>query len=45
MLAAANCRQQLKSVTAAKKTLKQLIAKYPHSEAAGKAKTLLKTLK
>jgi tol-pal system protein YbgF len=45
MLAAANCRQQLKSVKAAKKTLKQLIAKYPHSEAAGKAKTLLKTLK
>jgi len=45
MLAAANCRQQLKSVKAAQKTLKQLIAKYPHSEAAGKAKTLLKTLK
>lgn len=45
MLAAANCRQQLKSVKAAKKTLKQLIAKYPHSDAAGKAKTLLKTLK
>jgi tol-pal system protein YbgF len=45
MLAAANCHQQLKSVTAAKKALKELIAKYPHSDAAGKARTLLKTLK
>jgi tol-pal system protein YbgF len=45
MLAVASCQQQLKSVKSAKKTLKRLIAKYPHSEAAGKAKALLKTLK
>jgi tol-pal system protein YbgF len=45
MLAAAGCQQELKSVAAAKKTLKRLIAKYPGSKAAGKAKALLKTLK
>jgi tol-pal system protein YbgF len=45
MLSAAGCQQELKSIGGAKKTLKQLIAKYPDSEAAGKAKKLLKTLK
>ena len=45
MLAIANCQQQLKSVKSAQKTLKRLIAKYPKSDAAGKAKTLLKSLK
>ncbi|MBI1174528.1 MAG: tol-pal system protein YbgF [Sideroxydans sp.] len=45
MLGTANCQQALKSVAGAKKTLKQLIAKYPASEAAGKAKKLLATLK
>lgn len=45
MLGTASCQQELKSIAGAKKTLKQLIAKYPASEAAGKAKTLIKTLK
>ena len=41
----AGCQQELKLDAAAKKTLKQLIAKYPSSEAAAKAKELLVTLK
>jgi tol-pal system protein YbgF len=41
----AGCQQELKQDAAAKKTLKQLIAKYPSSEAAAKAKELLATLK
>lgn len=45
MLAMANCQQQLKSIKTAKATLKRLVAKYPHSDAAGQARTLLKTLK
>lgn len=45
MLGEANCQQALKSLVGAKKTLKHLIAKYPGSDAAGKAKQLLKTLK
>jgi tol-pal system protein YbgF len=37
----AGCQQELKQDAAVKKTLKQLIAKYPSSEAAAKAKKLL----
>ena len=36
----ARCQQELKQSAAAQKTLKQLIAKYPGSEAAAKAKKL-----
>jgi len=36
----AKCQQELKQTEAAQKTLKQLIAKYPASEAAAKAKKL-----
>lgn len=41
----AGCQQELKQGAAAQKTLKQLIAKYPDSEAAGKAKKLIATPK
>ena len=41
----AECQQELKQESDAKKTLKQLIAKHPDSEAAAKAKKLLATLK
>jgi tol-pal system protein YbgF len=41
----AGCQQKLKDVPAAKKTLKMLIAKYPDSSAAGKAKKRLAALK
>lgn len=37
----AACQKELKQLTLAQKTLKQLIAKYPASEAAAKAKKLL----
>jgi tol-pal system protein YbgF len=37
----AGCQQEMKSVLVANKTLKQLIAKYPDSAAAAKAKKLL----
>lgn len=36
----ARCQQELKQAAVAQKTLKQLIAKYPNSEAAAKAKKL-----
>lgn len=45
MLNIAGCQKELKQKTAAKKTLKQLIAKYPSSEAADKAKKRLASLK
>ena len=45
MLGIADCQQGLKAIAAAKKILKQLIAKYPGSEAAGEAKKRLATLK
>jgi tol-pal system protein YbgF len=41
----ASCQQQLKDVASAKKTLRLLIAKYPDSKAAQKAKKRLTTLK
>ncbi|MDD5384105.1 MAG: tol-pal system protein YbgF [Gallionella sp.] len=41
----AGCLQELKQGAAAQKTLKQLVAKYPDSEAAGKAKKLITTAK
>lgn len=41
MLGIADCQQELKLVNAARKTLKQLVADYPVSEAAAKAKKLL----
>lgn len=41
----AGCQQELKQDAAAQKTLKQLVAKYPDSEAAGKAKKLITTAK
>jgi tol-pal system protein YbgF len=41
----AECQHQLKQDAAAKKTLKQLMAKHPSSEAAARAKELLNTLK
>ncbi|MDP2693344.1 MAG: tol-pal system protein YbgF [Gallionella sp.] len=41
----AGCQQELKQGAAAQKTLKQLIAKHPDSEAAGKAKKLIATPK
>ena len=45
LLNVAACQQELKQTTAAKKTLKQLIAQYPTSEAAAKAKKLLAAAK
>jgi tol-pal system protein YbgF len=41
----AGCQRELKLVLASKKTLKQLVANYPDSEAAAKAKKLLSTKK
>lgn len=41
----AGCQQKLEDVAAARKTLKQLIAKYPDSQAAAKAKKRLAALK
>ena len=41
----AGCQQELKQDAAAQKTLKQLVAKYPDSEAAGKARKLITTAK
>src|SRR5574340_1009723 len=41
LLKIAECQQELKQTTAANKTLKQLIAKYPGSDAAARAKKLL----
>ena len=41
----AGCQQELKQNTDAKKTLKQLVAKYPKSEAAAKASQLLSAAK
>lgn len=41
----AGCQQELKQKAAAKKTLKQLVAQYPNSEAAFKAKKLLASAK
>ena len=40
-----SCQKELKQGAAAQKTLKQLIAKYPASEAAAQAKKLLPTIK
>lgn len=45
LLHIAECQKELKQKTASKKTLKQLIAKYPTSEAAAKAKKLLAATK
>lgn len=45
MLTMADCQQELDDVVAAKKTLKQIIAKYPGSETANEAKKRLATLK
>jgi len=45
LLNIAECQQELKLATASKKTLKQLIAKYPTSEAAAKARKLLPAAK
>lgn len=45
MLGIADCQQGLKATAAAKKVLKQLIVKYPGSEAASEAKKRLATLK
>lgn len=45
MLGIADCQQGLKAITAARKTLRQLIARYPGNEAAGEAKKRLATLK
>lgn len=45
LLNIAKCQQELKQKTAAKKTLKQLVAQYPASEAAAKAKKLLASAK
>jgi tol-pal system protein YbgF len=44
-LGIADCQQELKNVAAARKVLKQLIAKYPGSEAASEAKKRLATIK
>ena len=41
----ASCQQELKAVTSARATLKQLVAKYPDSTAAAKAKKLLAVTK
>jgi len=45
MLGMVDCQQELKDAAAVKKTLKQLIAKFPASEAASEAKKRLATLK
>ncbi len=45
LLHIAECQKELKQKTASQKTLKQLIAKYPTSEAAAKAKKLLAATK
>ena len=45
MYGIARCQQGLKRPVAARKTLKKLIAKYPSSEAAAKAKKLLAAIK
>lgn len=45
LLNIAACQRELKQTTAARKTLKQLIAQYPTSEAAVKAKKLLAAAK
>jgi len=45
LLNIAGCQRELKQKAAAKKTLKQLIAQYPTSEAAAKAKKLLASAK
>lgn len=45
LLGIAECQQALEQNASAKKTLKQLIAKYPSSEAALKAEELLATIK
>lgn len=41
LLSIAECQKELKQSTAARKTLKQIVAQYPDSEAAAKAKKLL----
>jgi len=41
MLSIAGCQQELKQDAAAQKTLRQLVAKYPRSEAAAKAKKFI----
>jgi len=41
----ARCQHELKAVLAENKTLKQLVAKYPESAAAAKAKKLLTPVK
>lgn len=45
MYGIARCQQGLKRPVAARKTLKKLVAKYPSSEAAAKAKKLLAAIK
>lgn len=45
MLNMADCQRELKAVATARKTLTQIIAKYPGSEAAGKASKRLATFK
>lgn len=45
MLNTAECQVELKFKTAAKKTLKQIVTQFPGSDAAGKAKKRLATLK
>ena len=45
MINIAACQRELKLVSGSKKTLKQLVAKYPGSEAATKAKKLLSSKK
>lgn len=45
MLGVADCQQELNDTAAARKTLKQIIAKYPGSETADKAKERLAALK
>jgi len=45
LLEIAQCQQGLKRPVSARKTLKQLISKYPSSKAAGKAKKLLSAAK
>lgn len=45
LLNIAGCQQKLTDIAAARKTLKQLIAKYPDSQAAAKAKKRLAALK
>ena len=45
MLGIADCQQELKNVVAARNTLKQIVAKYPGSEMADKARKRLASLK